>query len=323
MTLQAAARIERWPIAGSFVISREARTEISVVVVELTDGTATGRAECRPYSRYDETPEGVLAAIQATPLATADRAALAGLLPPGAARNALDCALWDLAAKRDGVPVWKSAGLPTPRPLTTAYTISLSDAGDMAEAAKSHDWPILKLKLGGDGDPGRIRAVRLAVPKARLIVDANEAWSERNFAENMQACAEADVELVEQPLPDGRDDMLADVEHPVPVYADESVHVSADLDGLAAKYDGVNVKLDKAGGLTEALALVREARRRGFKVMGGSMVCTSLAAAPAHLLSQEADIVDLDGPILLERDREPALHYSGAVVDPPERALWG
>jgi L-alanine-DL-glutamate epimerase-like enolase superfamily enzyme len=323
MTLQVTAWIEQWPIAGTFVISREARTEVSVVVVELSDGAAVGRAECRPYARYDETPEGVLAAIQATPVVAADRETLRCLLPPGAARNALDCALWDLAAKRDGVPVWKSAGLGQPRPLTTAYTLSLGEPDAMAAAARNSDWPILKLKLGGDGDPERVRAVRQANPRARLIVDANEAWSEQNFAGNMQACAEAGVELVEQPLPDGADDMLSAVERQIPVYADETVHVAADLDALAGKYDGVNVKLDKAGGLTEALALVREARRRGFQVMGGSMVCTSLAAAPAHLLAQKADIVDLDGPLLLKRDREPGLSYSGALVEPPVPALWG
>jgi L-alanine-DL-glutamate epimerase-like enolase superfamily enzyme len=317
------ARIERWPIAGTFVISREALTEVSVVVAEVSDGVATGRGECRPYARYGETPESVVAAIEATRLEPPDREALRRALPPGAARNALDCALWDFAAKRDGVPAWRSAGLGPLRPVTTAYTLSLGDPASMAEAARAGGWPILKLKLGGDGDPARIRAVRASAPEARLIADANEAWSARNFAENMRACAEAGVELVEQPLPADADDLLQDVERGVPVYADESVHVTADLDGLAGKYDGVNVKLDKTGGLTEALDLVRAARGRGFRIMAGCMVSTSLAVAPALLIAQQADIVDLDAPLMLQRDREPGLRYRGALVEPPLAALWG
>jgi L-alanine-DL-glutamate epimerase-like enolase superfamily enzyme len=323
MTLRVTARIERWPTEGTFVISRGAVTEVTVVVAEVSDQEAIGRGECRPYARYGETPESVAAAIESTQLQTADRAPLQRLLPPGAARNALDCALWDFAAKRDGVPAWSTAGLDGVKPVTTAYTLSLGDPATMAEAARRGNWPILKLKLGGDGDPERVRAVRKAAPAARLVVDANEAWNERNFAANMRSCAEARVELVEQPLPADSDELLRAMERPVPVYADESLHVTADLEALAGKYNGVNVKLDKAGGLTEALDLVREARRRGFGVMAGCMVATSLAAAPALLLAQEADIVDLDGPLLLKRDREPGLRYSGALVEPPAPALWG
>ncbi|MGH6925573.1 MAG: N-acetyl-D-Glu racemase DgcA [Propylenella sp.] len=323
MTLKVTARIERWPVEGTFVISRGSVTEVTVVVAEVGDEVASGRGECRPYPRYGETPESVAAAIEAARLETADRAPLQRLLPPGAARNALDCALWDYAAKRDGVPAWSTAGLDGLKPVMTAYTLSLGDPASMAEAARHGNWPILKLKLGGDGDPERIRAVRTAAPAVRLIADANEAWNVDNFAENMRACADTRAELVEQPLPAGADELLREVERPVPVYADESLHVTADLDALAGKYDGVNVKLDKAGGLTEALELMREARRRGFGIMAGCMVATSLAAAPALLLAQEADIVDLDGPLLLKRDREPGLRYSGALVEPPAPALWG
>jgi L-alanine-DL-glutamate epimerase-like enolase superfamily enzyme len=323
MTLLVAARIERWPIAGTFVISRGAVTEVAVVVAEVIDGAVAGRGECRPYPRYGETPESVVGAIEAANLQSTDRRALQSRLPPGAARNALDCALWDLAAKRDRAPVWRSAGLTEPRPLTTAFTLSLGAPEAMASAAREGDWPVLKLKLGGDDDPDRIRAVRASAPDARLIVDANEAWSERNFAENMRACAEARVELVEQPLPADSDGLLREAERSVPVYADESVHVAADLAALAGKYDGVNIKLDKAGGLTEALKLLREARGVGFGTMVGCMVSTSLAVAPAVLLAQEADYVDLDGPILLRRDRQPALRYSGALVAPPDPIVWG
>jgi L-Ala-D/L-Glu epimerase len=323
MTVLVAARIERWPIAGTFVISRGAVSEVSVVVAEVIDGAIAGRGECRPYPRYDETPESVVKVIEAARLRSPDREALQTLLPPGAARNALDCALWDLAAKRDGIPVWKSAGLAEPRPATTAFTLSLGDPEAMAAAAREGNWPVLKLKLGGDGDPARIRAVRTSAPNARLIVDANEAWNVRNFAENMGACAEAGVELIEQPLPADADDLLREAERIVPVYADESVHIAEDLNGLAAKYDGVNIKLDKAGGLTGAQKLLREARAKGFGTMVGCMVSTSLAVAPAVLLAVEADYVDLDGPILLQRDRQPGLRYSGVVVEPPDPIVWG
>jgi L-alanine-DL-glutamate epimerase-like enolase superfamily enzyme len=324
MTLSIRVTVERWPIAGTFVISRGARTEAEVVVAEVSDGTHRGRGECVPYRHYGETIEGVVRVIEAARLDGGDRQALRRAMPAGAARNALDCALWDLEAKRTGVPAWQLAGLPPLRAVTTAYTLSLGEPEAMAEAARrAADRPILKLKLGGDGDPARLKAVRAAVPNARLVVDANEAWTGSNFSENMRACADAGVELVEQPLPAGMDDVLAEVGRIVPVCADESVHVTADLDGLDGKYDAVNVKLDKAGGLTEALELVREARRRGFKVMVGCMVGTSLAMAPALLVAQEADFVDLDGPLLLARDRQPGLVYSGSLVSPPPPELWG
>jgi len=323
MSLTVAARAETWPIAGSFVISRGARTEVTVVVAEVSDGPHKGRAECVPYSRYGETVESVLAAIHAAPL-TGDREALRAAMPPGAARNALDCALWDLEAKRSGKRAWQMAGLAEPRPVVTCYTLSLGTPETMAAAAeKARHYRVLKVKLGGDGDPERLHAVRRAAPDSELVVDANEAWGPENFAANMQACAKTHVALVEQPLPADADDLLREVDHAVPVCADESVHVTSDLDALAGKYDGVNVKLDKAGGLTEALDLVRAARARKLQVMVGCMLATSLAMAPAMLIAQGAEFVDLDGPLLLAKDRTPGLVYSAALVSPPEPALWG
>ncbi|HEX2255313.1 MAG TPA: N-acetyl-D-Glu racemase DgcA [Afifellaceae bacterium] len=325
MTLRVSAQIERWPIAGSFVISRGARTEAVVVVAEVSDGRYSGRGECVPYPRYGETPESVLTEIELVELgATPDREALRRGMPPGAARNALDCALWDLEAKRAGQPVHALMGVAQPHALTTAYTLSLGDPTAMAQAArKVAARPLLKIKLGGDGDADRIRAVREAVPAARLIADANEGWNEANFAENMRACAEAGVALLEQPLPAGRDDLLLEASRPLPVCADESVHVAADLAGLAGKYDAVNIKLDKAGGLTEALLLKEAARAAGYRVMVGCMVGTSLAMSPAMLLAQDADFVDLDGPLLLARDRAVPLAYTGSTVAPPPPELWG
>jgi L-alanine-DL-glutamate epimerase-like enolase superfamily enzyme len=323
MTLSVTARAETWPIAGSFVISRGARTEVTVVVAEVSDGVHRGRAECVPYGRYGETVESVVAAIEGARL-TGDREALRRAMPPGAARNALDCALWDLEAKKSGKRAWELAGLAEPRPVVTCYTLSLGTPESMAEAAhEARHYRVLKVKLGGDGDPARLHAVRRAAPDSELVVDANEAWSAANFSENMQACAETHVALIEQPLPADADELLRNVAHAVPVCADESVHVAADLDALIGKYDGVNVKLDKAGGLTEALDLVREARRRNLQIMVGCMLATSLAMAPAMLIAQEADFVDLDGPLLLAKDRTPGLAYSGALVSPPEAALWG
>jgi L-alanine-DL-glutamate epimerase-like enolase superfamily enzyme len=283
----------------------------------------TGRGECVPYPRYNETIEGVLAEITAAE-ALGDRQELRRVMKAGAARNAIDCALWDLEAKRAGKPAWALAGLAAPKPVVTCYTLSLGTPESMADAARAAgDMPLLKIKLGGDGDVERVRAVRAAAPSASIVVDANEAWSPANFDTNMRACGEADVALIEQPLPAGADDFLRDIERTVPICADESVHVTADLEALSGKYDGVNIKLDKAGGLTEALDLLREARRRDFRIMVGCMLATSLAMAPAMLIAQQADIVDLDGPLLLAKDRVPGLAYSGALVSPPEPALWG
>lgn len=327
MTLTYSVDVESWPIAGSFVISRGARTEAHVVIVTMTDGSSTGRGECVPYARYGETVEGVVATIRAeldSFSGQRDRDALRHAMPPGAARNAIDCALWDLEAKQSGVSVASQLGLTSPRALLTAYTLSLGTPESMEEAARiAAHRPLLKVKLGGDGDRARIAAVRRGAPKSRIIVDANEAWSEENFDINMRACVEANVELIEQPLPAGRDDWLRNAERPVPVCADESLHVAADLGHLADSYDAINIKLDKTGGLTEALRLRAEARAHGFALMVGCMVGTSLAMAPAVLLAQDAAFVDLDGPLLLARDRSPGLVYEGSLVSPPAPALWG
>jgi L-alanine-DL-glutamate epimerase-like enolase superfamily enzyme len=318
---------ERWPIAGAFTIARGAKTEAAVVVAELADGTLRGRGECVPYARYGETVEGVAAALDAMRARVVeglDRGALQHAMPPGAARNALDCAFWDLEAKRAGRPVHALAGLPPPEPRVTAYTISLGTPAVMAEAAaKAATRKLLKIKLGGDGDIERIAAVRAAAPASELIVDANEGWSPENLAANLAACAAAGVTLVEQPLPAGRDEALAVVARPIPVCADESVHDRASLAGLRGRYDAVNIKLDKTGGLTEALAMAREAERLGFVLMVGCMVATSLAMAPALLVAQGARVVDLDGALLLARDRPDGLRYEGSLVHPSIPALWG
>jgi L-alanine-DL-glutamate epimerase-like enolase superfamily enzyme len=324
---------ESWPIAGSFAISRGAKTQADVVVAELGGGKASGgprgRGECVPYARYGESVESVTAALEAMRpqlAAGLDRLALRQAMPPGAARNALDCAFWDFEAKSSGRPVHELAGLPAPHPLTTAFTISLAAPDAMAAAAvKAAGHALLKVKLGGkdDGDPSRIAAVRAAAPKASLIVDVNEGWNERNLAANLAACAAAGVALVEQPLPDGADGALARIKHPIPVCADESAHGPTSLAALAGKYDMLNIKLDKTGGLTEALAMANEAERLGFAVIAGCMVATSLAMAPAMLLAQRAQYVDLDGPLLLARDRPDGLIYRDSLVFPPMPALWG
>jgi L-alanine-DL-glutamate epimerase-like enolase superfamily enzyme len=325
--LRLTVRVERWPIAGGFTIARGSKHEAAVVVAAIGDGTHTGRGECVPYARYGESIAGVVEAIEACAAAVArgvSRAALQALLPPGAARNALDCALWDLEAKRTGQRAASLAGLGVLRPVTTALTISLAAPQEMAAKARAAGaYPLLKLKLGGAGDAARLAAVRAAVPHARLIADANEAWQPDDVGSLLAAAAFAGVELVEQPLPAGNDERLARMARPVPVCADESVHDRASLRHLAGRYDAVNLKLDKTGGLTEALATAEEARARGLKIMAGCMVATSLAMSPALLLAQNADWVDLDGPLLLARDREPGLVYVMGEVAPPPRELWG
>ena len=314
---------ETFPLAQAFTISRGSRTEAHVLTVTIEDGGARGRGECVPYARYGETLESVAEAIATLP-STFDRAALQALLPPGAARNAVDCALWDLEAKRAGRPAWQLAGLPAPGPEITAYTLSLDAADRMrAAAAANAGRPLLKIKLGGAGDLGRLEAVRAGAPDARIIVDANEGWTPEAYAALAPSLVALGVELVEQPLPAGADDALGDMPRPVPVCADESCHDRASLAGLAGKYDLVNIKLDKTGGLTEALALRDAARAAGFGIMVGCMVGSSLAMAPALLVAQGAAVTDLDGPLLLKQDRADGLQYDARGVHPARPALWG
>jgi L-alanine-DL-glutamate epimerase-like enolase superfamily enzyme len=319
--------VERWPIAGLFAISRGSKTEAVVLVVELSDGIHRGRGECVPYARYGETVQGIRAAVEglASDLAQGlDRAALATALPAGAARNGLDCAFWDLDAKRSGRPVHELLGAAPPQAVRTAYTISFAAPDVMAQkAAQEASRPLLKVKLGGAGDEERIAAVRRAAPLSELIVDANEGWRPEDLERNFLACAQAGVTLIEQPLPAECEEVLAVMTRPVAVCADESAHTQASLSSLGGKYDAVNIKLDKAGGLTEALAMAEEAERMGFSVMAGCMVATSLAMAPAMLLAQRARIVDLDGPLILAHDRPHGLRYEGSLVHPATADLWG
>jgi L-alanine-DL-glutamate epimerase-like enolase superfamily enzyme len=322
------AAVEIWPIAGAFTIARGRKTEARVVTVRVNAAGHQGRGEAVPYARYGESVEGVLAQIAgvAERRAALDRAALQGMLPPGAARNALDCALWDLAAKQAGEPVWRLAGLPAPRPCLTAYTITLDSPETMAEAAAhvAHR-PLLKIKLGGgEEDPARIRAVRAAAPRAHLTVDANEGWSLDQLSAFAPILRECGVELIEQPIPAAHDAALSDFTSPVPLCADESCHDTASLPALRGRYSCVNIKLDKTGGLTEALRLCAAARAQGFHIMLGCMVATSLAMAPAMLLAAAADFVDLDGPLMLARDRDGGLRYDpDGIVHPPAPDLWG
>jgi len=331
-SLKLAARIERWPIAGGFTISRGAKTEAVVIVAEVSSrelkgSGIAGRGECVPYARYGETPEGTLGEILALEDAFhrgLDRQGLQERMKPGAARNAIDCALWDLEAKIANKRIWELLGQNAPRPLTTAYTISLGTPESMAEATtKAAHRPLLKVKLGGDGDEARIAAVRKAAPASELIVDANEAWTAASLERHLAACAEAGVTMIEQPLPAGQDEALARIRRPVPVCADESVHDRASLEGLRERYDAINIKLDKTGGLTEALAMAEAARALGFALRVGCMAATSLAMAPAMIVAQGARVVDLDGPLLLARDRDGGLRYDGSTVYPPDAGLWG
>ncbi len=314
---------DRFPLREAFTISRGSKTEAAVLTVTAMWGGVAGRGECVPYARYGESLDSVAAAIAALP-GEITRAALQSLLPAGAARNAVDCALWDREAKRAGRAVWQLAGLIEPKPLVTCFTLSLDTPERMREAAaRASARPVLKIKLGGEDDMARLEAVRAGAPAARIVVDANEGWTANLYAALAPHLKRLGVVLVEQPLPAGADGMLAEIARPVPVCADESCHDRASLAGLGGKYDMVSVKLDKAGGLTEALALRDAARAEGFGVMAGCMVASSLAMAPAFLVAQGADVVDLDGPLLLARDRAAAIRYDGSVMAVPEAALWG
>nr|WP_174824919.1 N-acetyl-D-Glu racemase DgcA [Ruegeria arenilitoris] len=310
-------------LAQVFTISRGSRTEAKVLTVRLTDGAHQGWGECVPYARYDESLESVEAEIRGLPN-TFTRQSLMDLLPAGAARNAVDCALWDLEAKRAGKRAWELAGLPAPKPEITAYTLSLDTPDAMrAQAAKNAHRPLLKIKLGTPDDMPRLEAVRAGAPDARIIVDANEGWTAEVYADLSPYLVRLGVALVEQPLPAGDDEALIGLERPVPVCADESCHDRASLPGLKGKYDVINIKLDKTGGLTEALELRRGAQAEGYGIMVGCMVGSSLAMAPATLVAQGALVTDLDGPLLLAEDRDTPLVFDEAGVHPPQAALWG
>ncbi len=314
---------ETYPLRHAFAISRGSRTEARVLTVTVERGGARGRGECVPYARYGESPESVAAQVAGLPDGI-DRAALQEALPPGAARNAVDCALWDLEAKAAGVRAWTLAGLPAPERRVTAYTLSLDTPAAMrAAAAQNAHRPVLKIKLGTAGDMARVEAVRAGAPRARVIVDANEGWTADIYRDLAPHLVRLGVAMVEQPLPAGADAVLAEIPRPLPVCADESCRDRASLPGLAGTYDLVNIKLDKTGGLTEALALREAARAAGFGVMAGCMVASSLAMAPAVLVAQGADWVDLDGPLLLAQDRAHPLAYDDAGVHPPDPQLWG
>lgn len=323
--MEVRAELQSWPIARPFTISRGTKRTAEVVVATVTDGACRGRGECVPYARYGETTEDVVRTIEEF-RGPFDRAALANFLPAGAARNALDCALWDIAAKRSGQAAWKLAGVSRPVDVVTALTVSLDSPERMGERAfDARDRALLKVKLGQDSvtlDIERLRAVRANAPDARLIVDVNEGWSLTDLEVFIPAALEAGVEMIEQPLAEGADADLAGFRSPVPLCADESVRDGANLAEIATRYQAVNIKLDKTGGLTRALALAREARDRDMAVVVGCMVSTSLSMAPALLLAGFARFVDLDGPQLLARDRDPGLEYNGSRLSFSER-VWG
>jgi len=320
------AREEIWPLKEPFRISRGSRTEARVVVVTVSDGQYTGRGEGVPIRRYNQTCASVIAhseSIQS--VHDLDRDKLQQLLTPGAARNALDCALWDLEAKRSGKRVWELANIPIVPEVETSFTISLDTPERMAASAKANsNRPILKLKLGGDKlDLQRVEAVREAAPASRLLIDANESWSPEHYRKIVPTLKELGVELIEQPFPADADEALETFNHPIPICADESCHTTVDLPRLKNRYKVINVKLDKTGGLTEALSLCERARESGLKLLIGCMVGTSLGMAPARLLASAADYVDLDGPLLLARDRDHGLSYQNGKIGMPARDLWG
>ena len=321
--MQIDVTFDKFRLAETFTISRGSKTEARVLTVMVSDDGFSGRGECVPYPRYGETPDSVAAQIAGLPR-DVTHASLSDALPSGAARNAVDCAIWDLVAKRTGRRVWDILALPAPVPVLTAYTLSLAAPDQMREAAaRNAHRPVLKIKLGTPDDMPRLEAVRAGAPRARIIVDANEGWTAEIYADLAPHLSRLGVVLVEQPLPAGQDEALAEMPRPVPVCADESCHDRASLPGLRGKYDMVNIKLDKAGGLTEALALRDAARAEGFGIMVGCMVGSSLAMAPAVLVAQGAAIADLDGPLLLAEDRAHPIRYEADRICPPDPDLWG
>ncbi|MBG0752203.1 MULTISPECIES: N-acetyl-D-Glu racemase DgcA [Pectobacterium] len=318
---------ESWPIEGAFTISRGSKRQADVVVVALQSGKVAGYGECVPYSRYGESLDSVMAQIASLHSDFRnglDRETLQTILPAGAARNALDCAFWDLECKQHQQRIWQRLNLPSPMPLETAYTLSLDTPDRMRHAAihNAHR-PLLKLKLADANDLARVTAVREGAPLARLIVDANEGWDAERYLTLVPELAALGVTMIEQPFPAGKDDVLADLPRPIPVCADESCHDSQSLAALTGRYDMINIKLDKTGGLTEALRLRHSAQEEGLKIMVGCMVSTSLSMAPAFVVAQGAAVVDLDGPLLLQRDRNNGLHYNGSEILPPNALLWG
>lgn len=316
-------RQEAFRLAETFTIARGSRDEAKVISVAITENGVRGQGECVPYARYGETLESVSDQIRSVP-SDFSRTTLTDVLPAGAARNAVDCALWDLEVKKTGTRAWNMISDVAPVPVQTAFTLSLQSPDKMQAAAARHARrPLLKIKLGSEGDMARLEAVRRGAPDAAIIVDANEGWSVEAYTELAPHLLRLGVQMVEQPLPAGQDDLLAEVERPLPVCADESCHDRKSLPGLQGKYDMVNIKLDKTGGLTEALLLRDAARAEGYGIMVGCMVGTSLAMAPAVLVAQGAEIVDLDGPLLLAEDRTVPLEYDDAGVHPPKPELWG
>src|SRR5437762_10307507 len=320
------AQEQSWPLDKPFRISRGARTEARVVVVTVTDGQHIGRGEAVPIRRYNQSPASVLAQIESIKSRQClDRQQIQKLLPAGAARNALDCAFWDLEAKISGKRAWELANIPLAPEVKTSFTISLDTPAAMAAAAKVHATaPILKLKLGGDDpDRARVKAVREAEPAARLLIDANESWTSDHYCKVARALCQFGIELIEQPFPADADEVLETLDHPIPICADESCHTGANLSRIKSRYEMINLKLDKTGGLTEALRLCELAREAGFKLLIGCMVGTSLSMAPARVLASAADYVDLDGPLLLAGDRDHGLAYENGGISVPSRELWG
>ena len=317
------AQVEIFPLAHVFRISRGARTQAEVVTVTIEKDGVTGRGECVPYARYNETLESVIKQVESLP-ADIDKETLQDTLPPGAARNALDCALWDFECKKRDQRIWKIAGIQVPEQKITAYTLSLDEPKNMfKQAEKNSNRPLLKVKLGTPNDMPRLEAVRKGAPNSEIIVDANEGWDAELYSQLAPELVRLGVKLVEQPLPADQDGDLIGLPRPIPICADESCHDRKSLEKLIGKYDFVNIKLDKTGGLTEALLLKNKALEAGFKIMVGCMVGSSLAMAPATLIAQNATFVDLDGPLLLAHDRRHGLLYDESWVHPPSKDLWG